>query len=119
MAKLLFRLRGVPDDEALAVRDLLAENEIESSETNAGFLGIGTAAIWVAGADQYDTAKALLDHYQEERYREARRKYELEKEAGRERQFVDLLREKPLRFLFSVAVIIGLIYLFVMPFFSI
>ncbi len=119
MAKLLFHLRGVPEDEALAVRNLLAKNEIEITETNAGLLGIGTAAIWVADPGQYNTAKTLLDHYQEDRYREARRNYEIDKKAGKARQFIDLLRENPLRFTLSVAVIIGLVYLFVMPFFSI
>ncbi|MEE3087569.1 MAG: DUF6164 family protein, partial [Pseudomonadota bacterium] len=40
MAKLLFRMRDVPDDEAEEVRELLTQNKITFFETFAGNWGI-------------------------------------------------------------------------------
>ena len=117
MAKLLFPLRGVPDDEAEAVRLLLGENEIATSETHAGVLGIGTAAIWVTQADDFDKAKRLLSDFQQQRYQNARAEYALDKQAGRERTTLDLFKEKPLQYIGYVVVAIMLIYLVMIPFF--
>ena len=47
MAKLLFKLRGVPDDEADDVRQLLEENGMRVYETSAGTWGTGVPAIWL------------------------------------------------------------------------
>lgn len=67
MAKLLFRLNGVSDDEANEVRALLAEHEFDVYETDAGRWRISVAAIWLRNNADYDKARALLDEYQHER----------------------------------------------------
>ncbi|BBI59043.1 hypothetical protein HSBAA_03490 [Vreelandella sulfidaeris] len=41
MAKLLFRLRHVTDEEAMEVRDLLAAHGFDTYETQAGFFPLG------------------------------------------------------------------------------
>lgn len=42
MAKLLFRLRHVTDEEAMEVRDLLAAHGFDTYETQAGFFRLGS-----------------------------------------------------------------------------
>ena len=118
MAKLLFRLRNVPDDEADEVRALLSENGFEYHETSGGFLGIGTAAIWLADQSRYDAAKALIDDYEERRAKDARARFERLKRQGRNRSLVDLVRDDPLQFVVYLAIAAGLIYLTVVPFFK-
>lgn len=118
MAKLLFRLRNVPDDEADDVRTLLTESDFEFYETSGGFLGIGTAAIWLVDPSQYQAAKALIEDYEERRAMEARADYETLKSEGRTRGIRDLIKNDPLQFLAYLAVAAGLIYLMVIPFFK-
>lgn len=67
MAQLLFKLHQVPEEEAEEVRQLLAENDIATYETQAGFWGLGVAAIWLVNPDQLNSAKALLADYQDRR----------------------------------------------------
>lgn len=62
--ELLFRLRGVPDDEADAIRQLLIDADIHFYETSAGSWGIGVAAIWLNDAGESAKAKALMHQYQ-------------------------------------------------------
>ncbi len=118
MAKLLFRLRGVPDDEADELRTLLSEHGFDTHETSGGFLGIGTAAIWLVDESRYAEAKALIDAYEERRAKAARAQYERLKRQGRSRRLADIIRDDPLRFVFNLAVAAGLIYLTVAPFFK-
>jgi len=118
MAKLIFRLRNVPDDEADDVRALLSENGYEFYETSGGFLGIGTAAIWLVDKTQFATAKALIDDYEERRATDARAEYEALKRQGRARGLLDMVREDPLQSLVYLVIAVGLIYLTVAPFFK-
>jgi len=67
MAQLLFKLHQVPEDEAEEVRQLLAQNAIATYETQAGFWGLGVAAIWLVDAAQLESAKGLLADYQDRR----------------------------------------------------
>lgn len=67
MAQLLFKLHQVPEEEAGEVRQLLAENNIATYETQAGFWGLGVAAIWLVNAEQREFAKELLANYQNRR----------------------------------------------------
>jgi hypothetical protein len=48
MARLLFKLAQVPDDEAAEIRALLDEHQIHYYETDAGFFRVGLDAIWLA-----------------------------------------------------------------------
>lgn len=67
MAKLLFRLHNVSEDEANDVRQLLNEAQIEFYETDAGRWQISVAAIWLRQDEEYPRARALLDEYQAQR----------------------------------------------------
>lgn len=117
MAKLLFHLRGVPDDEADSVRHLLEEQTIEFSETNAGILGIGTAAIWVVKPDEFDHAKNLVKAYQKQRYDQARSEYEHDKKTGKTPTLADAMRNNPIRLIGFLVASALLIYLVLLPFF--
>ncbi len=73
MARLLFRLRQVPPDEAEEVRALLREAGIRTYETTAGSWGLGMPGIWLCDDAQWPKARALLTEYQQQRQRKARR----------------------------------------------
>lgn len=116
MAKLLFRLNNVPEDEAEEVRQLLAENHIDTYETSAGMFGISLAAIWLKDEEQLERAKALIDAYQEERYTRVHGEYEAMRQAGQSETLLDRIIRQPLRmFLFFLA-ILAVLYLTLMPF---
>ena len=76
MAILLFRLNGVPDDEAADIRALLEQRHIDYYETDAGRWGISVAAIWLRDEDRLIEARRLIDAYEEERAATARAAYE-------------------------------------------
>ena len=75
MAILLFSLRGVPDDEADDVRELLTEQAIDFYETSAGNWGISMPALWLKDHGQLAQAQELLANYQRQRYLTARENY--------------------------------------------
>jgi nucleosome binding factor SPN SPT16 subunit len=64
MAKLIFKLKSVPYDEADDIKNLLAENEIAFYESPAGNWAISMHALWLNDEDQYTEAKKLIDEYQ-------------------------------------------------------
>ncbi|MDN3522763.1 DUF6164 family protein [Halomonas ramblicola] len=64
MARLLFRLGNVPDEEAEEVRALLEEHGFDTYESRAGFWGLGVAAIWLRDEARYTEAREVLDAYQ-------------------------------------------------------
>ena len=116
MARILFRLRGVPDEEANAVRQLLEERKIAHYETPPGNWGISMPAIWLKDEAQWDEAQALLKSFQSE-YTERQRALHAElRNSGQARSFLDELREKPFQVFFYIAVVLGLLYLSTMPF---
>jgi hypothetical protein len=67
MAKLLFRLRNVPEDEAEGIRALLAEHRFETFETSGGLFQISMPAIWLVHDSDFATARSVLDQWQAER----------------------------------------------------
>lgn len=68
MAKLLFHLKHVSEEEAEDIRELLSENQIQFYETEAGRWLIGVSAIWLRDENQFDFAKSLIEAYQQQRY---------------------------------------------------
>ena len=93
MAKILFRLRNVPEDEAEDVRNLLEEHQFDYYETNPGNWGISMPAIWLRNKEDYPRAKELLDIYQQERVIRVRQEYQQLKEAGQVTTMLDRLRD--------------------------
>jgi len=116
MAVLIFKLRGVPDDEAEDVRALLAEHHIDFYETNAGNWGISMPAIWLRDDLYQERAKALIATYQEERYIRVRAEYEQLKKEGKQRKIKDLFQESPTQFVVYGVIIVGILYFSIRPF---
>lgn len=67
MAKLVFKLRHVGEDEAMDIRSLLATNDIEFHETTGGLLGLSVPGLWVVNDEQSPQAFELIHQYQQER----------------------------------------------------
>lgn len=111
MSKLLFKLRGVPEDEADEIRELLTENEIDFYETSPGNWGFSMPGIWLNDESQFENARALLDAYQKERVIRVREEYAQLKREGKNRTFLDWVIENPIPFIFYVAIIGAVLYL--------
>ena len=116
MAILIFKLNGVPEDEADEVRALFDARQIAYYETDAGRWGISVAGIWLKDSDQLALARQLLDTYQQERQAKAQADYAARRNNGRVEGVIDRLRQAPLRFLFYAALIAGILYLSLLPF---
>ncbi|MBK6619199.1 MAG: DUF6164 family protein [Nitrosomonas sp.] len=111
MSKLLFKLRGVPDDEADEIRALLTEKQIEYYETSAGNWGISLPALWLQDDSRYSEAKELLDAYQIARTQRIRAEYARLKQAGKQKTLRDSFLENPLVFAGYIFIVIVLLYL--------
>jgi len=116
MAVLLFKLNGVPEDEAEDIRALLNENSIDYYETDQGNWGISLAAIWLRDETQRERATALIDSYQDERYKRARAEYEAKKQAGELETLLGRAMRQPIRFLLYLLAILAILYLSIIPF---
>lgn len=110
MAKLLFKLRGVPDDETEEVRALLTANGIEHYETPAGNWGISMPAIWLHDDSRLEEARALLETYQHERQRRMRGEFERMRREGTHPTLLGKLKEDPLHVIISLAVVALVVY---------
>jgi hypothetical protein len=117
MSRLLIKLRHAPNDEIDEIRGVLEANRIDFYTTPAGPWGISAPAIWLRDEDDYDRAKALLDAYQEKRFREQRAEYECLRRAGRHRTFLQNLVERPVQVLLYSAVAALILYFSISPFF--
>jgi hypothetical protein len=116
MARLLYRLNGVPEDEAQEIRDLLDEHTVDYYETSAGRWGISLAAIWLRDENQWQHAVALLDAYHEQRYHNARAEYERLKAAGQLEGLQDRIRARPLQMLLYLLAIGAVLAISILPF---
>lgn len=113
MAKLLFRLNQVEEDEANEVRDLLQQAEIEFYETDAGRWRISVAAIWLRHDEDFERARALLDDYQQQR------RERLQQQAENIQTFWQRAQERPADLLLAVLAIAVVLGLMIWPFFSV
>lgn len=110
MAKLLFRLRNVPDEEAREVRELLEENGIDYFETTAGNWGISMPGLWVREEHQVAQARRLLDEYQQELRERVRAQHEEDLREGRAWTQLDMLRHHPVKTLGCMAIAGAILY---------
>lgn len=99
----LFSLRGVPDDEAEEVRQLLTDNKVDYYETSAGNWGISMPGIWLHDDQQLQHAKQLINEYQVERALRQRENYEQLKREGKQKTFLAALIEDPLKIIAYLA----------------
>ncbi len=117
MTVLLFKLNGVPDDEANEVRALLDQHGIEYYETTSGNWRISLAAIWLRNDDQYQKAKDIIAEYQVGREQSARLEFDKSNAKGEIKPFVERARQEPIRYFLYLLVILIVIYLSTIPFF--
>lgn len=118
MPILLFRLNGVPEDEADEVRALLDAHHIDFYETQAGRWGISVAAIWLRDEDDHreEEVRRLIDDYQERRSQSARADYAARRESGQAETLAERFRREPLRLLVYAAIILAILYFTLVPF---
>jgi hypothetical protein len=96
MSTLLFSLRGVPDDEADEVRELLVEHNINFYETPAGNWGVSMPALWLKDDSDLANAQILLNIYQQQRFIHQRELYLQSRLAGEHKTLLKALIERPL-----------------------
>ena len=116
MSVLLFKLRGVADDEADEVRSLLAEHDIAFYETNNGRWGIGYAAIWLHDDTCFEQGKALIKDYQIKRYAQAREQYETLVAEGTEPTVWKTIKARPLQVLLAFVAMVIVAMFALVPF---
>lgn len=119
MAKLLFKLNGVSQEEADQIRAVLEEHDIDVYETNAGRWGISLAAIWLRQETQFEQARTLIQESQLERQKALREEFEQKITSGEIPPWHERLAQRPVDF-FAVALAISFILgLMLYPFLSI
>jgi len=110
MAQIIFKTKHVPDEECMAVRRLLVDNDILFHETGAGLLGLSIAGIWVDD-DKAQAARALIDDEQYTRQQLVRGEY-----MDNPKSAWSLFIANPIKWLASIAAIAGLLALVLLPF---
>jgi hypothetical protein len=116
MALQIFNLRGVPDDEAEDIRQLLAAHTIDYYETPAGRWGMSSPGFWIRDDTQLERATSLIAQYQQERAMHARQHYEELKARKQHLTLWGLMKLHPLRFVAALLAIAFVVYLSVGPF---
>ena len=66
MGRRVFNTSGASDEEREGLRQALSGAGIAFYETHAGFWGVGTPALWIHDSAQYDTARAVIDAFEQE-----------------------------------------------------
>ena len=111
MAKLVFKLRGAPDDEADDIRELLTDHGIDFYETSAGNWGLSMPGIWLKDEQQFQEARRLIDEYQKTRVIKFKADYARLKKEGQIKTFADRVKENPIQVIFFLAIIFMVLYL--------
>lgn len=116
MARLLFPLRYVPEDEAEAVRRLLDEHGFDWYETSAGNWGISMPGLWLADETQFDDAQSCLNSFQETLTQDAQDNLAKARAAGEHDTLLKRLRRNPLGIVLGLAGIALILYITLWPF---
>ena len=119
MAKLIFKLKSVPFDEAEDIKNLLTENQIEFYETPPGNWEISMHALWLNDEADYILAKQLIDDYQLKRSERVRLETQLQIDKGELETFSQRIINRPVQFITILAIILFILYFSVMPFLEI
>lgn len=115
MAKLVFRLNQVPEEEADSVRTLLTEAGMEFYETQEGRWGLSVGGIWLKNNEDFAAARALIDEFQREHQQKMRAQFEADKSAGNIPTFWQLLRANPVAMLGYWAIILFILFVSIVP----
>ncbi|HSX84237.1 MAG TPA: DUF6164 family protein [Cellvibrio sp.] len=116
MARLLFKLAQVPEDEASEIRALLDEHHIQYYETDAGFFRVGLDAIWLGDGAQEEQARELIRIYQAGRRIRQQQNYAQLIEAGQAPNVWQHFCAQPIRFIALVVAIIFVAGLTLVPY---
>lgn len=117
MAVQIFDLRGVPDDEAQDIRQLLSAHDINYYETPAGRWGISTPGVWIRDNAQREQAAHLITQYQNERAMQARKHYDEQQARGLAPTLWNIVAQYPLRVVAVLSALVVVLYVSVVPFF--
>ncbi len=117
MAKLIFRLRGVPDDEAREVRELLDQHDVDYYETSAGNWGMSMPGLWLVNNSEKDHVKMLIDDYQGQRVIRVRAERAERETRGERHTLWQEFCQQPVRFVVYLAFSLGLLYMMLSPWF--
>jgi len=112
MSELLFKLNGVPEDEANDVRAILEEHDIAFYETSQGNWGVSLAAIWLPDTSQKEQAEQLLEAYQSKRAQISREQYAEQEQ----HTFLQRLLRNPLQSIVYLLMVGVLLYVSTVPF---
>lgn len=110
MTTLLFNLRGVPEDEADEVRELLTEQDIDFYETSAGNWGMSTPALWLRNDADLEKARYVLNKYQQQRFLTARENYLQRKKTDQQKTLLKAFIEKPVLYCVYIFTILLVVY---------
>ena len=116
MAVLLYSLRNVPDDEADAIRTLLSENQIDFFETAAGNWGISAPGIWLKDPTRHESAKALLEEFQESWTKVQKEKFRQLAENGEIDTAFNRFKQNPFQVIIFIAISLLTLYVSIKPF---
>ncbi len=116
MSTLIFRLNGADLEEAEEVRLLLEQHQLDFYETSAGRWGISVAGLWLRDESRVEEARALLDHYAQQRQLRVRQQYHLARERGERHTLWQRAIDAPLRTI-AILLLVGTVaYLSIWPF---
>ena len=99
MAKLLFHLRDVPNDELEEINTLLISNSIDFYETTSGNWGLSVPALWVKTEPEYQRARLLINDYQIKRSFRVRQDFLYKNDPRSNDTFWESLKSAPIRHL--------------------
>lgn len=116
MSVRIFNLRGVPDDEAEDIRELLTNHSIDYYETPPGNWGISMPSLWLKDDCQLDQARDLIDAYQVQRSAAARAEHTRLRLEGKHTTFLGELKQHPLRIIGYVLFAFVVLYFSTKPF---
>lgn len=86
MGKRVFNTYHASETETEGVKAALKESNIAYYETYKGKWGVGSAAVWVSDAEDYDKARAVINEFQQEWSAQVRQQYQ-EQEGGEQSTF--------------------------------
>lgn len=115
MARIVFRLKDVPEQEADAVRELLTDKDIEFYETDEGRWRISVGAIWVVDNDDYEAARELISDFQEQHHKEMRSQFEKDEREGKVISFWQMLGQYPMQVLAYLVLILIVLAVTILP----
>lgn len=118
MAKILFRLRQVPEEEADDVRSLLDQHAVDWYETSAGKFLISFPAIWVRDDAEEPRARQLIEDYQQQRAEQMRAEYAEREARGDTECLLQRIASNPVPMLLALFAVAFILYVSIKPFVS-